>query len=97
MATTVTTSTLASFVMNMDGIVMALARGRCRPCPREPALSTGARARELRVLIVTDQYEPMVGGVPTVTRDLAAGLSGRGHAVAVVARARRGRGTGPTG
>jgi glycosyltransferase involved in cell wall biosynthesis len=60
-------------------------RGRCRPCPREPALSTGARARELRVLIVTDQYEPMVGGVPTVTRDLAAGLSGRGHAVAVVA------------
>jgi len=48
-------------------------------------LSTGARARELRVLIVTDQYEPMVGGVPTVTRDLARGLAGRGHAVAVVA------------
>jgi glycosyltransferase involved in cell wall biosynthesis len=48
-------------------------------------LSTGARASELRVLIVTDQYEPMVGGVPTVTRDLARGLAGRGHAVAVVA------------
>jgi glycosyltransferase involved in cell wall biosynthesis len=48
-------------------------------------LSTGARARQLRVLIVTDQYEPMVGGVPTVTRDLARGLAGRGHAVAVVA------------
>jgi glycosyltransferase involved in cell wall biosynthesis len=48
-------------------------------------LSTGARGRELRVLIVTDQYEPMVGGVPTVTRDLASGLAGRGHAVAVVA------------
>jgi glycosyltransferase involved in cell wall biosynthesis len=48
-------------------------------------LSTGARAQELRVLIVTDQYEPMVGGVPTVTRDLARGLAGRGHAVAVVA------------
>jgi len=48
-------------------------------------LSAGARARELRVLIVTDQYEPMVGGVPTVTRDLARGLAGRGHAVAVVA------------
>ena len=48
-------------------------------------MSTGARARELRVLIVTDQYEPMVGGVPTVTRDLARGLAGRGHAVAVVA------------
>jgi glycosyltransferase involved in cell wall biosynthesis len=48
-------------------------------------LSTGSRAGELRVLIVTDQYEPMVGGVPTVTRDLASGLAGRGHAVAVVA------------
>ena len=40
-------------------------------------MSTGARAQELRVLIVTDQYEPMVGGVPTVTRDLARGLAGR--------------------
>ncbi len=48
-------------------------------------MSTGARARELRVLIVTDQYEPMIGGVPTVTRDLARGLAARGHAVAVVA------------
>jgi 1,2-diacylglycerol 3-alpha-glucosyltransferase len=48
-------------------------------------LSTGARVRELRVLIVTDQYEPMVGGVPSVTKDLARGLAGRGHAVAVVA------------
>jgi glycosyltransferase involved in cell wall biosynthesis len=48
-------------------------------------LSTGSRPGELRVLIVTDQYEPMVGGVPTVTRDLARGLAGRGHAVAVVA------------
>jgi len=44
-------------------------------------------------MIVTDQYEPMVGGVPTVTRDLARGLSERGHAVAVVAPSatRRGR------
>jgi glycosyltransferase involved in cell wall biosynthesis len=48
-------------------------------------LSLGARAVELRVLIVTDQYEPMIGGVPTVTRDLARGLAARGHAVAVVA------------
>jgi len=60
-------------------------RARRRPCPREPALSTGARAGELRVLIVTDQYEPMIGGVPTVTRDLARGLAAEGHAVAVVA------------
>jgi len=36
-------------------------------------------------MIVTDQYAPMVGGVPSVTRDLAAGLSERGHAVAVLA------------
>jgi len=48
-------------------------------------LSTGPRDGKLRVLIVTDQYEPMVGGVPTVTRDLAAGLGARGHAVAVLA------------
>src|SRR5579863_4371509 len=46
-------------------------------------------------MIVTDQYEPMVGGVPTVTRDLAAGLAGLGHAVAVVApsETRRSRST----
>jgi len=48
-------------------------------------LSTGARAAELRVMIVTDQYEPMVGGVSTVTGELARGLRERGHAVAVVA------------
>lgn len=44
-------------------------------------------------MIVTDQYEPMVGGVSTVTRDLAAGLAGRGHAVAVIApsQTRQGR------
>jgi glycosyltransferase involved in cell wall biosynthesis len=39
----------------------------------------------MRVLVVTDQYEPMVGGVPTVTRELARGLAERGHTVAVVA------------
>jgi glycosyltransferase involved in cell wall biosynthesis len=59
-------------------------------------LSTGARAAELRVMIVTDQYEPMVGGVPTVTRELADGLAGRGHAVAVIApsETRQGRRAG---
>jgi glycosyltransferase involved in cell wall biosynthesis len=40
--------------------------------------------RELRIMVVTDQYEPMVGGVPRVTRELARGLAGRGHAVALV-------------
>jgi glycosyltransferase involved in cell wall biosynthesis len=48
-------------------------------------LKAGARVGELRVLIVTDQYEPMVGGVPTVTRELARGLAERGHAVEVLA------------
>ena len=36
-------------------------------------------------MIVTDQYAPMVGGVPSVTGALARGLSERGHAVAVIA------------
>ncbi len=48
-------------------------------------LSAGGRAARLRVMIVTDQYEPMVGGVTSVTRELARGLSERGHAVTVVA------------
>ena len=48
-------------------------------------MSSGAQAEPLRVMIVTDQYEPMIGGVPTVTRDLAAGLAARGHAVSVIA------------
>ncbi len=45
----------------------------------------------LRVLIATDQYEPMVGGVPTVTRELARGLAERGHAVEVLAPSASGR------
>jgi glycosyltransferase involved in cell wall biosynthesis len=48
-------------------------------------------SRPLRVLIVTDQYEPMVGGVPTVTRELARGLADRGHAVQVLAPSTTGR------
>jgi glycosyltransferase involved in cell wall biosynthesis len=47
--------------------------------------------RPLRVLIVTDQYEPMVGGVPTVTRELARGLAERGHAVQLLAPSTTGR------
>jgi len=42
-------------------------------------------------MIVTDQYEPMVGGVPTVTRELARGLAERGHAVQVLAPSTTGR------
>ena len=38
----------------------------------------------MRILIVTDQYAPMVGGVPNVTRTLALGLAGRGHTVAML-------------
>ena len=39
----------------------------------------------MRIMIVTDQYPPMVGGVPTVTRGLATDFANRGHQVAVVA------------
>ena len=46
----------------------------------------------MRIMVVTDQYEPMVGGVPTVTRELAQGLAGRGHAVALVVPSPRMRG-----
>ncbi|HMD93370.1 MAG TPA: glycosyltransferase [Trebonia sp.] len=38
----------------------------------------------MRIIVVSDQYEPMVGGVPTVTRELARGLAERGHSVALV-------------
>jgi len=39
----------------------------------------------MRIMIVTDQYPPMVGGVPTVTRSLATDFANRGHQVWVVA------------
>ncbi len=39
----------------------------------------------MRIMIVTDQYPPMVGGVPRVTHDLATDLAARGHQVWVVA------------
>ncbi len=39
----------------------------------------------MRIVIVTDQYPPMVGGVPTVTRQLATDLASRDHQVWVVA------------
>jgi Glycosyltransferase Family 4 len=48
---------------------------------------TAADRREdgMRIMVVTDQYEPMVGGVPAVTRELAHGLAERAHSVALVA------------
>lgn len=36
-------------------------------------------------MIVTDQYPPMVGGVPTVTHNLAIDFTDRGHQVSVIA------------
>ena len=39
----------------------------------------------MRIMIVTDQYPPMVGGVPTVTHGLAVDFANRGHQVWVVA------------
>ena len=64
---------------------MAMAMGPQTAMPAGTGVEGRTRAAELRVLIVTDQYEPMVGGVPTVTRELARGLAERGHAVAVLA------------
>jgi glycosyltransferase involved in cell wall biosynthesis len=46
----------------------------------------------MRIMVVTDQYAPMVGGVSTVTRTLAVGLARRGHTVAVLAPSPRWRG-----
>ena len=39
----------------------------------------------MRIMLVTDQYPPMVGGVPTVTHGLAVDFAARGHQVWVVA------------
>jgi phosphatidylinositol alpha 1,6-mannosyltransferase len=39
----------------------------------------------MRIMIVTDQYPPMVGGVPTVTQGLALDFANRGDQVWVVA------------
>lgn len=39
----------------------------------------------MRIMIVTDQYLPMIGGVPAVTHDLAHDLANRGHQVGVIA------------
>ncbi|MBV9019267.1 MAG: glycosyltransferase [Chloroflexi bacterium] len=39
----------------------------------------------MRIMIVTDQYPPMIGGVPTVTHGLAVDLVKRGHQVWVLA------------
>ncbi len=51
-----------------------------------------------RIMLVSDQYPPMVGGVPTVVSRLAASLAARGHEVAVLAPSAGWRGgTGSTG
>lgn len=39
----------------------------------------------MKIMIVTDQYPPMLGGVPTVTHGLAIDFAKRGHQVWVVA------------
>jgi glycosyltransferase involved in cell wall biosynthesis len=39
----------------------------------------------MRIMMVTDFYAPMVGGVPTVTHSITKGLAQRGHSVALVA------------
>ncbi|HEX4206721.1 MAG TPA: glycosyltransferase [Ktedonobacteraceae bacterium] len=39
----------------------------------------------MRIMIVTDQYPPMIGGVPTATHGLAVDFAARGHQVWVIA------------
>jgi 1,2-diacylglycerol 3-alpha-glucosyltransferase len=39
----------------------------------------------MRIMIVTDQYSPMIGGVPTVTQGLAVDFANRGYHVCVIA------------
>lgn len=61
-------------------------------------MNTPAAGARLRIMLVSDQYPPMVGGVPTVASQLAAGLAARGHEVAVLAPSGSWRGgTGSTG
>jgi glycosyltransferase involved in cell wall biosynthesis len=45
----------------------------------------------MRIVIVTDQYPPLVGGVSTVTRNLSVDLAARGHQVWVIAPSERTR------
>ena len=51
--------------------------------------------RELRIMVVTDQYEPMVGGVPTVTRDLAPVIRANAPPTASATRSSSSSGTIP--
>jgi glycosyltransferase involved in cell wall biosynthesis len=39
----------------------------------------------MRIVVITDLYPPMIGGVPTITHELALDLSNRGHQVWVIA------------
>lgn len=45
----------------------------------------------MRILLITDLYPPMIGGVPTTTHELALDLSKRGHQVWVIAPSEQAR------
>jgi glycosyltransferase involved in cell wall biosynthesis len=45
----------------------------------------------MRILLITDLYPPMIGGVPTITHELALDLSRRGHQVWVIAPSEQAR------
>jgi glycosyltransferase involved in cell wall biosynthesis len=64
------------FSYAFNGTIILPGHGSCR--------LQAVRRTRVRIMVVTDQYEPMVGGVPTVTRELAQGLASRGHAVALI-------------
>lgn len=45
----------------------------------------------MKILIVSDLYHPVINGISTFTRNLAHGLAGRGHEVAVIAPSQTGK------
>jgi len=53
--------------------------------PHTPCRGNGKRTSTMRVMLVTDQYPPMVGGVPAVVHGLAVDFVNRGHTVWVAA------------
>ena len=90
---------LASALWSLTLLAVDGAAGGVPLRPADPAVITvrGCGGPEgLRIMVVTDQYESMVGGVSTVTRELARGLAERGHQVALlVPRARAGAAGAP--
>lgn len=71
-------------MITVDGLrARPLCASRHNGFPRLQSRSHAAFTRRMRILMVTDFYQPYVGGVEVVVRSLAHELSGRGHDVSV--------------